>query len=395
MLAVAQPQAPPGVPEEYVLLAVSKLHVSGPIGFATGSIGVNATNGELITTPIAPLVLNTQDAVIAANKVRLEQPSTCAALFTNISQGAVHECAGGQSQDIPRPQPPLVTDLDGAAICERRRPFPECDRRNDVTVDADTQTTLPPGVYGDLTVDGGTLTLEGGGEYVFCDVVTSNGSTVIVSAPSTLFVAGTFTVRLNSQVNPGGSPDDLRIVVDAKGKSAANILGGTVQPIVFTGTGAAAGAVAPRATTSCQALLRATALPSAPAGTSVVARLCAPNQKATLNLFDATILGTFVADEIEAGDIAGGVTPPSTTTTSPTSSTTIHDELDHHDKLDVHASVFTQKVRWPASSSGAPRSRDSDPTRPEGSVIHELEHRKREPRRRRPPGSRYESARAN
>ena len=296
MLAVAQPQAPPAVPEEYVLLAVSKLHVSGPIGFATGSVGVNAGNGELITTPIAPLALNTQDGVIAANKVRLEQRSTCAAFFADTSQG-VHECVGVLSQPIPRPQPPLVTDLDGADICERRRPFPECDRRNDVTVDADTQTTLPPGVYGDLTVDGGTLTLEGGGEYVFCDVVTSNGSTVIVSAPSTLFVAGTVTVRLNSQVNPGGSPDDLRIVVDARGKSAANILGGTVQPIVFTGTGAAAGGVAPRATTSCQALLRATLLPSAPAGTSVVARLCAPNQTATLNLFDATILGTFVADD--------------------------------------------------------------------------------------------------
>lgn len=33
--------------------------------------------------------------------------------------------------------------------------------------------------------------------------------------------------------------------------------------------------------------------------------------------------------------------------------------------------------------------------RPEGPVIHALEHRKREPRRRRPSGGRYESARAN
>jgi hypothetical protein len=210
MLPDAQnpPASPPGVPEEYVLLAVSKLHVSGPIGLATGSVGMNGTNGELITTPIAPLALNMQDGVIAANKVRLEQPSTCAALFANISQGAVHECATGQRQDIPEPQPPLVTHLDAASICERPDHFPDCNSEKDVTVDADTPTTLPPGVYGDLTVDGGTLVLEGGGEYVFCDVVTSNGSTVIVSAPSTLLVARTFTVRLNSQVNPGGSPDD-------------------------------------------------------------------------------------------------------------------------------------------------------------------------------------------
>jgi hypothetical protein len=124
MLAGAQnpPASPPGVPEDYVLLAVSKLNVSGPIGLATGSVGVNDTNGELTTTPIAPLALNTQDGVIAGNKVRLEQPSTCAALFSNLSQGAVRECGTVQNQDIPDPQPPLVTDLDAAAMCQRPDP---------------------------------------------------------------------------------------------------------------------------------------------------------------------------------------------------------------------------------------------------------------------------------
>jgi hypothetical protein len=200
---------------------MSKLNVSGPIAFLTGSVGVNDTNGQLIITPIAPLALNTQDGVIAANKVRLEQPSTCAALFANIPQGPVHECGTVRSQDIPEPQPPLVTHLDAAAICEHPDPFPKCDSKKGVTVDAGTPTTLPPGVYGDLTVNAGTLVLEGGGEYVFCDVVASDGSQVTVAAPSTLFVAGTFTVRLNSQVNVGGSPDDLRIVVDAKGPSRA------------------------------------------------------------------------------------------------------------------------------------------------------------------------------
>src|SRR5262245_19897952 len=106
------PPSPPGVPEDYVLLAMSKLDVSGPIGFATGSVGVNDTNGQLITTPIAPLALNTQDGVIAANKVRLEQPSTCAALFANNSQGAVRACGTVPTQDIPEPQPPLVNHLD-------------------------------------------------------------------------------------------------------------------------------------------------------------------------------------------------------------------------------------------------------------------------------------------
>src|SRR5262249_46494935 len=215
MLAGGQnaPPNPPVVPEQYVLLAMSTLNVSAPIAFVTGSVGVNDTNGQLITTPIAPLALNTQDAVIAADKVRLEQPSMCAALFTNNSQGAVHACGSTvHAQGIPEPQPPLVTNLHAAVICERPDPFPDCDSNRDVTVDAGTSTTLAPGVYGDLTVDGGTLVLEGGGEYVFCDVDANAGGEVMVASPSTLFVAGTFTVRQNTQVNVGGSPDDLRIV---------------------------------------------------------------------------------------------------------------------------------------------------------------------------------------
>jgi hypothetical protein len=323
MLAGAQtaPPNPPKVPEQYVLLAMSMLDVSGPITLTTGSVGVNDTNGELIATPIAPLALNTQDGVIAGNKVRLEQPSTCAALFSNISQGAVRECGTVQNQDIPDPQPPLVTDLDAAAICQRPDPFPDCDSTNDVTVDAGSSTTLKPGVYGDLTVDGGVLVLEGGGEYVFCDVDASDGGEVMVASPSTVFVAGTFTVRLNAQVNAGGTPDDLRIVVGAKGKSAANILGGATPPLIFAGAGStAAGGAAPRATATCQ-LAGPTRL-RAVLGTAVVARLCAPTKTATLNLLDATVLGTFVADRMEGGDVGGGVTPPSTTTTSPTSSTT-------------------------------------------------------------------------
>jgi hypothetical protein len=74
MLASTQtaPANPPVAPEQYVLLAMSKLNISGTITLTTGSVGVNDTNGQLITTPIAPLTLNMQDGVIAANKVRLE-----------------------------------------------------------------------------------------------------------------------------------------------------------------------------------------------------------------------------------------------------------------------------------------------------------------------------------
>jgi hypothetical protein len=126
--------------------------------------------------------------------------------------------------------------------------------------------------------------LEGGGEYVFCDVVASDGGEVMVSSPSTLFVAGSLSVRLNSQVNVGGSPDDLRIVVDAKGKSAANIPGGSSPPLDFAGAGGtAASGAAPRATTTCQLVLGTRPL-QASLGTAVVARLCVPTKTAAERL---------------------------------------------------------------------------------------------------------------
>src|SRR5262249_40221094 len=106
----------------------------------------------------------------------------------------------------------------------------------------------------------------------------------------------------------------------AKGKSAANIVGGSTPPLVFAGAGAsAAGGTVPRATTTCRLV---PSLRSSSAGTSVVARLCAPTHPGTLNLSDAAIPGTFVAHDTEAGHAGGAATLPSTTTTSPTSSTT-------------------------------------------------------------------------
>jgi hypothetical protein len=135
--------------------------------------------------------LNQQDGVVAASTVHLTQPSTCAALFGGSGSNGSGQC--GPVQPIPAPQPPLVPDLANSDTCRLPSPFPNCSSEA-VTVDAGTVRTLAPGSYGDLTVNGGTLMLEGG-EYVFCNVNLNNDSVVVAVAPSTLLVTDRFNLQ--------------------------------------------------------------------------------------------------------------------------------------------------------------------------------------------------------
>src|SRR5262249_48326478 len=138
-----------------------------------------------------------------------------------------------------------------------------------------------------------------------------------------LLVAGMFTVQPNSRINADGSPQDLRVQVAGTGKSAVNISGGVPSQIVFPSGGTAASSAAPRGASTCTFRPRLFGAPP----TTVVTPLCAPGKKgeghnATLNLFNALIFGTFVADEIEVANVSGGTTPPSTTTSTSTTTTT-------------------------------------------------------------------------
>ena len=236
--AQGPPVRPPDVPDAYALLALSKMNVSGPVSLQTGSVGVNENNGQLNADKNVPLELNAQDGVIAARKASLLNPSPCtsAAFFANTIPGnAADQCGTVQSQGIPAGQPPLVPNVKSSPVCrlpEQFSTFPKCDASAPVTVNAGPEVPLPPGTYGDLTVNGGTLRLEGGA-YVFCNVTTNDKSQVIAAASSTLLVANSFNVLPNSQINVGGSPQDLRVLVNGK-HDAVNIAGGTQLALVFS-----------------------------------------------------------------------------------------------------------------------------------------------------------------
>jgi hypothetical protein len=308
--AGTQGPLPPTDPTAYALLAFDKMEVSRPISLQTGSVGVNDKGGQLDAPLEVPLELNAQDGVIAASNVDLETPSTCAALFANTTPGAQKGCGTVQSpQEFPEGQPPLIPHLRSDPICALPDPFPLCDRDRPIDVNAGSELPpLPPDTYGDLTVNGGTLRLQGGGEYVFCNVTVKNGSQVIAEAPSTLLVADSFTV-VNSRIYPDGSPQDLRVLVAGAGDNVVNISAGAPSELVFLDRGAAAGGPVPLASRTC--FLRRARLLAGELGTRVVAQLCAPGKRregrnATLNLFNASILGTFVADRINVGNIGGG-----------------------------------------------------------------------------------------
>src|SRR5262249_37734452 len=263
-----------------------------------------------------PLVLNTQDGVIAAHMAPLVTPATCtaAAFFADTGDSA-DQCGTVDRQEIPGGLP-LVPNIESSPICHLPpglKNFPECDEHADpVIVNPGPAVELRPDTYGNLTVnDGGTLRLLGG-EYVFCNVTTNNGSQVIAAPSTTLLVADQFNVLPNSQINVGGSPQDLRVLVNGM-HNAVNIAAGSQLTFVFAGQPAATRPV-PLATTTCSFRQPSVRSFGGISTTVVVAQLCALGKPAILNLFGASILGTFIADQINVGDVQGGNTVPTTTT---------------------------------------------------------------------------------
>src|SRR5262249_730805 len=191
------------------------------VSLLTGSLGVNENDGELEVDSEVPVQLNTGDGVIASHKASLFEPSVCtsAAFFTDTTPGnSSEQCGTVQAQDIPEGQPPLVPDVDSSPVCDLPAgvsKFPGGAGSQPRPVNPGPHMTLLSRTYRHLTIHGGPLRLQGG-NYVFCSVTTNNGSQVIAAAPSVLLVVDSFNVVPNSQINVGGAPQDLRVLVNGK-----------------------------------------------------------------------------------------------------------------------------------------------------------------------------------
>jgi hypothetical protein len=170
----------------------------------TGSVVGGTLRTVSSSPPIAPLARTRRTAS--------SRPTRCAgATPTRPFHQHLPGCARmhqRQIQDIPGRSAtgPDLTDPPSATPAS----LPGCDRSNDVTVDADTRAA-PAGRRHLQTARAHAEAVA----CVFCDVVTrGHGDRLGTRA----LRSGTFTVRPTRR-SAGGSPGDLRIVVDAKGRA--------------------------------------------------------------------------------------------------------------------------------------------------------------------------------
>ena len=190
----------------YVLLATDSLSVDR-LTVTDGDIGVLAGTFTSRRPLVAPAT------AIAAPSVRLDDGSSCQALFASTARGAGGAC--GPAEAFSRPFPSV------ADACAFPVPFPSCDpQRPTVIVPHGATVTLPPGVYGDIRVEGGAGgagTLRLSGTYGLCNLRASRRARIVFTGPSELLVAGSLAASTGVQLSPdplaGVSPDRVQVFV--------------------------------------------------------------------------------------------------------------------------------------------------------------------------------------
>jgi hypothetical protein len=178
----------------YVLFGGQSVRLQSVTALSGGNVGVN--DGLLYTRNSVPA----HDADFAAMLAHIDSPTQCHQLFTNALIGGAPGCPRA-AQGVPTP---IVPSL--AAACS----FPLASAFGcngpDQMVDHNQITTLGPGKYGNLVVEGGgagpgTLRLTGG-SYSFCSVRISRGANVSFGGPSTVTVAGNIHVNNGAKIVP-------------------------------------------------------------------------------------------------------------------------------------------------------------------------------------------------
>src|SRR5262249_10504224 len=109
--------------------------------------------------------------------------------------------------------PPFPTTASLLAACDYPAPFPACGGTN-ITVGRGQTIILPPGVYGNVTVEGaplpGKLILDGTGEYRMCNLAVGRRADVFfrsaVPGRVDLFVEQDISeLGIDPKVAPGGT----------------------------------------------------------------------------------------------------------------------------------------------------------------------------------------------
>lgn len=194
--------APNNSLSSYTVFAINDLRSKG-LTVAAGNIGVN--DGLLFVHDR----LSAPTSEVVANTIRIDERSSCQALYGNAVQTTGPNCSPGMPFASP-----LFPDVAGA--CGFPALFPQCGG-NAVAVAPGAALTLPPGTYGALNVGPGAQLELAGGNYVFCSVRAARNARIDVAAASEIDVVG--SVSLGNQVvfgpaaGAGIAPSDIRVYV--------------------------------------------------------------------------------------------------------------------------------------------------------------------------------------
>jgi hypothetical protein len=197
LLALALSFRPAAVPaqsrnlDDYVLLADQAINASR----------LTVTEGDVIVLDgsfTSTRALAAPHSAIPAPSVQLDDADVCGALFATNSRG------GGAACGDPRPfSRPFTSTADA---CGFPLPFPPCEPlRPPVVVPHGATLALPPGVYGDIRVEGGaggsgSLLLDG--SYGICNFRASRGALVQFTGISQLLIGGTLTAGNGARFVP-------------------------------------------------------------------------------------------------------------------------------------------------------------------------------------------------
>jgi hypothetical protein len=195
--------------DDYVLLATNSISATG-LSVTGGDIGV--LDGVFASSRglVAP------SSVIGAPSARLETTAVCGDLFTSSIRGGGATC-GATAHAFSRPFSTI------AQACGFPDPFPDCEPPRPPLIVANGATVaLPPGVYGDVRVEGGpggSGTLLVSGSYGICNLRVGRGAKVEFTGPSTLLVARDLTASTAARLEPapGAGLSPIRVNVFVAG----------------------------------------------------------------------------------------------------------------------------------------------------------------------------------
>ena len=212
LLAAARtvPAQPSSNLDDYVLFAEEILRADALL-VPCGDIGVNSTSGLFRETGGITVAGN-----CVGNTARMDMVGSCGALYANFTV---------KPTNPPIPfTPPVLTGSLASNCGFPSAPF-GCNLAAPVTVNAGDTVTLPPGVYGHVTVKGGfdefmapnpgVLRLSGG-TYVFCNVKLSRFAEIRALAATEMRVDGKLKMTSDNFFGPdtGNVASDFTVFVN-------------------------------------------------------------------------------------------------------------------------------------------------------------------------------------